>query len=144
MANMQSMVAEINGYLNKIITLFSKSKGAADDMLYVDNSNGVFSFVSGVAVNIVQIATTANEVTTAKAMMVADPVNNGTLLLNQTTNTIDTLNTTNNTWASTTTGYADLAKPERVFYSPWSKRVWITTTYGKFNRLLTTGLVEVG
>lgn len=144
MSTAQTMVAEITNYLNKVITMFAKSKGTIGDMLYVDNANGLFSFVPGAAVYVAQIATTTNEVTAAKAAMVSDPVNAGKLLINQFAGTLDTLNTADNTWTSTIVGYTDLAKPERVFYSPWSKRVWITTTYGKFNRLLTTGLTEVG
>ena len=144
MATKESMVDYINSWLTHISNYLAKTSGPVDNMLFVDNAVGLFSFSPGLAVGILHIVTTSGEVERAKALLATTPDVGKTMLVNQVTQTLDTLNVATGVWTATTVGYADASKPERVVYSPWSRRVWITNTYGVFKRQQTTGMTLVG
>lgn len=144
MSTQQSMVTEITNYLNKLIAMFATTKGKQDEVLFVNNSNGVFSFTPDKVGTINSVATTASEVTRAKAAMVADNTV-GVLLVNQFTQRIERLNIANNTWSQTASDYTTVyVKPERFIYSPWNKTVWYVNKNGVLKRFMTSGLTPVG
>lgn len=144
MSTAQSMVTEITNYLNKLIAMFAGTKGTTDQVLFVNNPNGVFAFTPGMVSTMNSIATTASEVTRAKAAMVADPTV-GTLLINQSTARIERLNVATGVWSATAADYATVyVLPERFIYSPWNKTVWYVNKNGVLKRFLTSGLTPVG
>lgn len=144
MATKEAMMAEISGYFNKCVNLFARSRGNKDDMLFVDNPTGQFSFVSGPVVEYLQIATTTAEATNARSVISANTALYGLTFVNQFTLSIETWNPTTSAWTTTTANYSSAMKAERVYYSSWSKRIWVGTTYGAFKRFLTTGMTPVG
>lgn len=145
MATKEEMIASVNTYLNKLLALFARSSGNKDDVLFVNNTDGKFAFDAGPVVANGQIATTASEVTRAKAAIVANPAALGNLLINQVNRSIERLDVATGVWSSTTSDYFTVyVKQERIYYSSWSNFIWIADKYGLFKRLLTSGLTPVG
>lgn len=144
MATKEEMIASVNTYLNKLLALFARSSGNKDDVLFVNNTDGKFAFDAGPVVANEQIATTASEVTRAKAAIVANPTTLGNLLINQVNRSIERLNVATGVWSSSTDDYFTYIKQERIYYSPWNKFIWIADKYGVLKRLLTSGLTPVG
>lgn len=144
MATKESMVTYVTEYLNKILLLLGRSGGKADDVLFINNTAGKFAFNPGPVTQSIPVATTATEVTNAKAALTANLATFGALLINQFTRSIERRDPTSGTWTATTADYYTYVKQERIYYSPWNKYVFIADKYGGLHRLLTGGLTLVG
>ncbi|WDS62177.1 hypothetical protein [Pseudomonas phage D6] len=144
MATKASMITYINTFITRVINAFSRSKGARDQVLFIDNNEGVFSFKPEFAIGVIQIATTANEVTLAKTTLVNNYPSGGGELINAYTRQIETYDPDAGTWTATSTGYFDKIRQRRVYYSSWSGRVHVADGYGDLKRFMTTGLTQIG
>lgn len=138
------LVAQMSGFFNKVIARFQATGGTKDQILFYDNSDSKFTFDKAPPVDIVQIATTVNETTAAKAAMRANVALYGRVLVNARTKSIERLNANNSTWAVTTADYFTVLKPGRIYVSTWSSRAWLADKYGELTRLMTNGLTDVG
>lgn len=138
------MLAGLTAWLTKINQLFKGTAGNLDNMLYVDNPNGRFSFKKDPAVKEINVATTADGVTAAKNAVETLGAAVGFVIINQFDKRIDTYDPATSTWSSSTTTYETYVLPSRYYYSPWNRYVWYTTSYGELKRLLTTTLTKIG
>lgn len=144
MATKATMIVEINKFFDKIINLFTKTAGSQGQGLFYDNSEGTFSFKKESLVPYMQIATTANEVTGARAAIVANVAQAGTWFVDATALQIQRYDQPTDTWSTTTADYYTYVRPHRVYYSPWNAFVWTVDKYGEFKRFMTTGLTLIG
>jgi len=144
MATKASMLSYINAFITRTINAFARSKAYRDQVLFIDNNEGVFSFKPESAVSILQIATTANEVAIAKQSLINNYPNGGNELINAFTRQIETYDPDAGTWTATSTGYFDKIRQRRVYFSSWSGRVHVADGYGDLKRFMTTGLTQIG
>lgn len=138
------MQAGLTAWLTKMSQLFKGTAGNLDNLLYVDNPNGRFSFKKDPAVKEINVATTADGVTAAKNSVEALGATVGYVVINQFNKTIETYDPATSTWSSSTTTYETYVLPSRYYYSPWNQTVWLTTSYGALQRFMTTGLTKIG
>lgn len=142
MGTLATMTTLVTGFCTKITTLFAKTAGGGGNALFFDNNEGSFAFVNEPLVSILQIATTAAELVAVKAAIQADPVLAGDFFADATT--LKIWHWDGSAWTQTTADYYNHVRLFRVYYSPYSQRVWCVDKYGDFKRFMTTGLTVVG
>lgn len=144
MATKQSMLTNITAFIDRIITAFSRTRASKDQVLYINNNEGVFSFKPEFAVSIAQVGSTANEVAAAKAAIIANYPNGGTTLINSYTRQVEELDWDTKTWSATSANYFTHIRQRRVYYSPWSRRLWVADNYGDLRRFMSNGMTQIG
>lgn len=144
MATRTYMIEQIKAFTTRLINAFSRTKGAKDHVFYVDNNEGVFSFAPGFAITVRQIGTTVAEVALAKTSIAQNYPNGGTTLLNSHLRIVEELDPATKTWSKSEVSYFDHVKQLRVYYSPWSRRIWAADKYGDLKRLMIGTMTEIG
>lgn len=143
MATKASMVTYITAFFDRLLNKFQTTAGLMHEVLFYDNSNGVFSFTHESAIRIAQIATTATELSQAKAAMESN-TGAGEILINAFERKIEQYDRATSTWGLAPGEYTATVKQMRAYYSPWSRRVWYSNNYGELKRFMTSGRVFIG
>lgn len=144
MATSANMGNAVKAYLDKILGLFKKTAGTKGNVLYCDNNDGALSFTQGRVVTVAQVATTTAEVNTVRGLIESNSATHGTMYIDAVALKIQRYNTSTSAWTATDADYYTEVHRYRVYYSPWSKRVWAVDKYGEFKRFLTSTLTLVG
>lgn len=144
MATKAYMIQQAKAFTDRLVKAFTRSRGSFDQVLFYDNNEGVFSFRPEFAIGFRQLGTTATEVAQAKTSVAANQPEGGLILVNAHQRIVEELDPATKTWSKSASSYFDHIKQHRVYYSPWSRRLFVADKYGDLKHFKIGTMTEIG